>query len=76
MSTIYVKPENGTYGGPFEFCWVLLPRQNDMSQAENLSTKLRTLSYDHERLMNMHRTSNAKLENTEKEVSLCKSRLA
>lgn len=76
MFSIYVRPENGTFGGPFEFCRVLLPRQNDMSQAENLSTKLRTLSYDHERLMNMHRTSKEKLESTEKEVSLFKSRLA
>ena len=47
-----------------------------MSQSEELSTKLRTLSYDHERLLSMHRTSKVRLESTEREVSLYKSRLA
>ncbi|KAL4065926.1 Afadin and alpha-actinin-binding-domain-containing protein [Scleroderma yunnanense] len=55
---------------------MLSQRMNDMSRSEDLSTKLRTLSYDHERLMNMYRTSKEKVESTEREVSLYKSRLA
>lgn len=47
-----------------------------MSGAEELSTKLRTLSYDHERLMNMHRSSTEKALNAEREVNMYKSRLA
>lgn len=47
-----------------------------MSRAEELSTKLRTLSYDHERLMSMHRTANEKAANAEREANLHKSRLA
>lgn len=47
-----------------------------MSRAETLSTKLRTLSYDHERRMNMYRDSEEKVANTEREINVYKSRLA
>ena len=50
--------------------------QDDMSRAEDLTTKFRTLSYDHERLMTMHRTANEKVANAEREMNLHKSRLA
>lgn len=50
--------------------------QTDMSRAEELSTQFRTLSYDHERLMGMHRTSIETALNAEREASMHKSRLA
>ena len=50
--------------------------QTDMSRAEELSTQLRTLSYDHERLMGMHRSSIETALNAEREVNMYKSRLA
>lgn len=49
--------------------------QDDMSRTEQLSTKLRTLTYDHERLLTMERTAKEKAANAEKEVSLSKTRL-
>ncbi|KIJ65501.1 hypothetical protein HYDPIDRAFT_174941 [Hydnomerulius pinastri MD-312] len=55
---------------------MLSQRVNDMSRAEDLSTKLRTLSYDHERLMTMHRSAVEKAANAEREMNLHKSRLA
>ncbi|KAF8448876.1 Afadin and alpha-actinin-binding-domain-containing protein [Boletus edulis BED1] len=55
---------------------MLSQRVTDMSRAEELSTKLRTLSYDHERLMGMHRSSTEKTLNAEREVNMYKSRLA
>lgn len=54
---------------------MLSQRVDDMSRAENLSTKLRTLSYDHERLMDMHSASKEKVANAEREVNQYKSRL-
>jgi hypothetical protein len=50
--------------------------QEDMSRAEDLTTKFRILSYDHERLITMHRTANEKAANAERETNLHKSRLA
>ncbi|KAG2144348.1 Afadin and alpha-actinin-binding-domain-containing protein [Suillus clintonianus] len=50
-------------------------RVNDMSRAEDLSTSLRTLSYDHERLMGMHRSATEKAANAERETNVYKSRL-
>jgi hypothetical protein len=50
--------------------------QSDMSREEDLSTKLRTLSYDHERLMTMHRSATEKAANAEREMNVYKSRLA
>jgi len=47
-----------------------------MSLAEDLSTKIRTLSYDHERLLGMHRSATEKAANAEREMNLYKSRLA
>jgi hypothetical protein len=47
-----------------------------MSRAEDLSTSLRTLSYDHERLMGMHRLATEKTANAEREMNVYKSRIA
>ncbi|KAG2742975.1 hypothetical protein P692DRAFT_20866096 [Suillus brevipes Sb2] len=55
---------------------MLSQRVNDMSRAEDLSTSLRTLSYDHERLMGMHRLANEKAANAEREMNVYKSRIA
>ncbi|EIW78664.1 hypothetical protein CONPUDRAFT_156630 [Coniophora puteana RWD-64-598 SS2] len=50
--------------------------QNDISRAEDLSTKLRTLTYDHERLTSMHRSAKEQAANAEREMNVHKSRLA
>lgn len=50
--------------------------QEDMSRAEDLTTKFRTLSYDHERLMGMYRSATEKSANAEREMNLHKSKLA
>ncbi|OJA18318.1 hypothetical protein AZE42_02805 [Rhizopogon vesiculosus] len=55
---------------------MLSQRVNDMSRTEDLSTKIRTLSYDHERLIGMHRSATEKAANAEREMNLYKSRLA
>jgi hypothetical protein len=47
-----------------------------MSRTEDLSTKIRTLSYDHERLIGMHRSVTEQAANAEREMNLYKSRLA
>ncbi|EIW75097.1 hypothetical protein CONPUDRAFT_147281 [Coniophora puteana RWD-64-598 SS2] len=49
---------------------------NDISRAEDLSTKLRTLTYDHERLTSMHRSAKEQAANAEREMNVHKSRLA
>ncbi|KAG1735884.1 Afadin and alpha-actinin-binding-domain-containing protein [Suillus paluster] len=54
---------------------MLSQRANDMSRTEDLSTNLRTLSYDHERLMGMHRSATEKAANAEREMNVYKSRL-
>lgn len=50
--------------------------QDDMSRTEELTTKIRTLSYDHERLMSMYRDTTERAANAEREMNLHKSRLA
>ncbi|KAH7914582.1 Afadin and alpha-actinin-binding-domain-containing protein [Hygrophoropsis aurantiaca] len=55
---------------------MLSQRVGDMSRAEDISTKLRTLSYDHERLTNMHRSATDRAANVEREMNVYKSRLA
>ncbi|KAF8892175.1 Afadin and alpha-actinin-binding-domain-containing protein [Infundibulicybe gibba] len=55
---------------------MLSQRTEDMSRTEGLTTKLRTLSYDHERLVSMHSASVEKAANAEREMNLHKSRLA
>lgn len=47
-----------------------------MSRAEDLTTKFKTLSYDHERLMSMHRSATEKAAHAEREMNVHKSRLA
>ena len=46
-----------------------------MQRTEDLSTKLRTLSYDYERLMTMHKAASATAAEAEREVSTMKSKL-
>ncbi|KAM5541484.1 hypothetical protein V8D89_005038, partial [Ganoderma adspersum] len=45
-----------------------------MSRTEDLSAKLRTLSYDHERLKSMYKTETEKAANAEREMNLQKTR--
>ncbi|KAJ7255423.1 Afadin and alpha-actinin-binding-domain-containing protein [Mycena haematopus] len=54
---------------------MLSQRVDDMTRTEDLTTKLRTLSYDHERLTTMHRTAIDTAANAEREANLHKSRL-
>ncbi|KAJ7180853.1 Afadin and alpha-actinin-binding-domain-containing protein [Mycena filopes] len=54
---------------------MLSQRVDDMSRTEDLTTKLRTLSYDHERLATMYRTATDTAAHAEREASLHKSRL-
>ncbi|KAK7025119.1 Afadin and alpha-actinin-binding-domain-containing protein, partial [Favolaschia claudopus] len=51
-------------------------RMDDMARTEDLTTKLRTLTYDHERLTTMHRSAVDTAANAEREANLHKSRLA
>ncbi|KXN90668.1 hypothetical protein AN958_03953 [Leucoagaricus sp. SymC.cos] len=54
---------------------MLSQRMEDISRTEELSTKFRTLTYDHERLLAMHRVAKEKVTNSEKEVNLHKTKL-
>lgn len=47
-----------------------------MFRTEDLSTKLRTLSYDHERVAAMYKTEVEKAANAERDMNMHKSRLA
>lgn len=47
-----------------------------MNRMEDLSTKLRTLSYDHERLQKMYDSAKETAANAEREMNLYKSKLA
>ncbi|KAJ3810061.1 Afadin and alpha-actinin-binding-domain-containing protein [Lentinula aff. lateritia] len=58
------------------FLDLLTQRVKDMSRTEQLSTELRTLRYDYERMVSMHRTATESAANFEREVNLQKSRLA
>ncbi|KAI0642311.1 Afadin and alpha-actinin-binding-domain-containing protein [Trametes meyenii] len=55
---------------------MLSQRVDDMSRTEELTTKLRTLSYDHERLTSMYKAETEKSANAEREMNLHKSRSA
>ncbi|KAI0364368.1 hypothetical protein BV20DRAFT_974567 [Pilatotrama ljubarskyi] len=54
---------------------MLSQRIDDMSRTEDLTTKLRTLSYDHERLTSMYKAESEKSANAEREMNMHKSRL-
>ncbi|KAJ3966153.1 Afadin and alpha-actinin-binding-domain-containing protein [Lentinula raphanica] len=58
------------------FLDLLAQRMKDMSMTEQLTTELRTLRYDHERMTSMHKTASESAANLEREVNLQKSRLA
>ncbi|KAJ4470472.1 Afadin and alpha-actinin-binding-domain-containing protein [Lentinula aciculospora] len=58
------------------FLGLLAQRVKDMSRAEQLTTELRTLRYDHERMVSMHHTASESAANFEREVNLQKSRLS
>ncbi|KAF9466164.1 Afadin and alpha-actinin-binding-domain-containing protein [Collybia nuda] len=51
-------------------------RIEDMGRTEELTTKLRTLSYDNERLRSMHQNATERAANAEREMNVHKSRLA
>ncbi|KZT25324.1 hypothetical protein NEOLEDRAFT_1156280 [Neolentinus lepideus HHB14362 ss-1] len=55
---------------------MLSQRIEDMARTEELTTKLRTLSYDHERLRTMHADMKEKAASADREVESYKSRLA
>ncbi|GLB41635.1 putative afadin- and alpha -actinin-Binding [Lyophyllum shimeji] len=55
---------------------MLSQRVEDMSRTEELTTKLRTLTYDHERLRSLHKDATETAANAEREMNLHKSRLA
>ncbi|KAJ3991874.1 Afadin and alpha-actinin-binding-domain-containing protein [Lentinula boryana] len=57
------------------FLDLLAQRIKDMSRTEQLTAELRTLRYDHERMISMHRTASESAANFEREVNLQKSRL-
>jgi outer membrane murein-binding lipoprotein Lpp len=46
-----------------------------MTRAEELTTKLRTLSYDHERLRAMHGAATETAEGAEREAAAAKAKL-
>ncbi|KAJ7224081.1 Afadin and alpha-actinin-binding-domain-containing protein [Mycena pura] len=53
---------------------MLSQRVEDMSRTEDLATKLRTLSYDHERVTTMHLRATETAASAEREANLHKSR--
>ncbi|KAI0318772.1 Afadin and alpha-actinin-binding-domain-containing protein [Amylostereum chailletii] len=55
---------------------MLSQRMEDMTRTEDLSTKLRTLSYDHDRLLSMHKSAKEKVADSEREANTHKSKLA
>ncbi|TFK86472.1 hypothetical protein K466DRAFT_492758 [Polyporus arcularius HHB13444] len=55
---------------------MLSQRIDDMSRTEDLSTKLRTISYDHERLTSMYKTETERAANAEREMNLHKTRMS
>ncbi|KAA1470163.1 hypothetical protein DENSPDRAFT_928667 [Dentipellis sp. KUC8613] len=55
---------------------MLSQRMEDMTRTEDLTTKYRTLTYDHERLVSLHRSATEKAANAERETNLQKSKLA
>ncbi|KAH9986669.1 Afadin and alpha-actinin-binding-domain-containing protein [Russula compacta] len=50
-------------------------RVEDMTRAEDLMTRLRTLSYDHERLRTMHDTATETAEGAEREAAAARAKL-
>jgi len=61
----------------YVFCYAkLIPLQKDMTRTEQLTTELRTLRYDHERMTSMYKSSSDAVANLERELSTQKSRLA
>ncbi|KAG6841245.1 hypothetical protein C0991_000529 [Blastosporella zonata] len=54
---------------------MLSQRVEDMARTEELTTNLRTLTYDHERLRSLHRDATENAANAEREMNLHKSRL-
>ncbi|KAI0042736.1 hypothetical protein FA95DRAFT_1547240 [Auriscalpium vulgare] len=55
---------------------MLSQRMEDMNRTEELTTKLRTLSYDHDRLRSLHGSATEKAAAAEREASTSKSKLA
>ncbi|KAF5379646.1 hypothetical protein D9757_009236 [Collybiopsis confluens] len=58
------------------FLGLLGQRIKDMSRTEQLTTELRTLRYDHERMVSMYKTASDSAANFEREVNTQKSRVS
>ncbi|KAH9057460.1 Afadin and alpha-actinin-binding-domain-containing protein [Lactarius vividus] len=58
------------------FLAMLSQRVEDMTRAEELTTKLRTLSYDHERLRSMHDCVKETAEAAERETAAARAKLS
>jgi hypothetical protein len=56
--------------------WALSGLQEDMKRAEELTTKLRTMAYDHELLAGRHRDALDTAAHAEREAHVHKSRLS
>ncbi|KAI0036208.1 Afadin and alpha-actinin-binding-domain-containing protein [Vararia minispora EC-137] len=54
---------------------MLSQRMEDMNRTEELTTKLRTLSYDHERLLSLYKSALENAASAEREASSLKSKL-
>ena len=52
-----------------------LSTQEDMTRAEELTTRLRTLSYDHERLRTMHSAATETAEGAERDAAAARAKL-
>lgn len=75
---MYVGDAQPTYRESLPFHDASFPTgllQDDMSRTEDLTTKLRTLSYDHERLTSMFKSEADKAANAEREMNLHKTRM-
>ncbi|KAI9440811.1 Afadin and alpha-actinin-binding-domain-containing protein [Lactarius indigo] len=55
---------------------MLSQRVEDMTRAEELTTKLRTLSYDHERLRSMHDSAKETADAAERETAAARAKLS
>ncbi|KAH9479231.1 hypothetical protein JR316_0007819 [Psilocybe cubensis] len=54
---------------------LLSQRMEDMSRTEELTAKVRTVTYDYERMVSMHRKAKEESANAEREMNMHKSRL-
>lgn len=81
MFTLYARPTSGECSCRDSFFFVSLSyissshTQEDMTRTEDLTTKLRTLSYDYERLRTMHSAATETAESAEREAAAARAKL-